>query len=262
MPLFWFYKKNEMTTPDKDQEFLLTCIANFSIFFSDSDIAFIKDCNYNYVAATLAFAKIAHPSATDICETNILGNNDAQILPTENQSTYNLLLQKIRYYDDLTMIDKKSSVHLVISISRLPLANQLKPLINPATGNVVGELAILNPLHLINIPLFILKNSKQYQKREYLPNTKKLTESQQIVIFLLCNFLSASEINIICNALGKPLSVTRINNVIQELKNIFAVKTKEALLEKALRMNYHIYAPETLFPEVFYDLDEFVLKIV
>ncbi len=251
-----------MTPQYNDEEFLLNCRTNFSVFFNDNDIAFIKDRNYNYVAATLAFAKIAHPHATNIENADIIGNNDAQILPTENQPLYNLLLEKIRYYDDLTMLDKKSSVHLVISISRLPLANQMKPLINPTTGNVVGALAILNPLHLINIPLFILKNSKQYRKKEYHPNTKKLTESQQIIIFLLCNFLSAGEIKIICDALGKPLSISRINNVIQELKNIFGVTTKEALLERALRMNYHVYAPEKLFPEIFYDLDEFVLKIV
>lgn len=249
-----------------DKAFLVNCVNSFQFFFNENTTAFIKDLDYCYVAATAAYSKMILLSKT---AESIVGRYDHQLFQAKDEERLNLLLEKVRYYDDKIITEKKSSVHLVLAIGteekpipKTPLINHLKPLINPDTGSVVGILGILEPLHLLNMPLFILKNCKIYKKYEKVPSHIPLNEAQHITLFLICNFLSANEIRIVFDALGRPLSLSRINALIQSLKELFGVATKDDLLEKALRMNYHVAAPEALFPEIFYDIDEFLMTVI
>lgn len=249
-----------------DQQYLANCINGFNFFYNNDDLAFIKNLDYCYVSATKEYSKLV--LLTDKPK-SVIGKYDNEIIQAKDDERLNLLLQKIRYYDDLTIKNKKSTIHMVIAvgtpsnpITKMPLFCHLKPLINPATDNVVGILGRFEHMHLLNMPLFILKNSKQYKKYDFSYEDIDLSETEHITLFLLCNFLSANEIKIIFDALEMKKSLTNINAIIQRLKHKFGVATKDALVEKALRMDYHVAVPERLFPEIFYDLDEFMLKII
>jgi hypothetical protein len=254
------------STALNDEAFLVNCVNNLQFFFNNRDLAFIKNLDYCYVGATLAYSQMILLSKTDV---DIIGKNDEQLLQAKDKERFDFMLQKIRHYDNQIINEKKASVHLVIALGteekpfpKTPLINHLKPLINPDSGNVVGILGILEPLHLLNMPLFILKNCKKYKQDVKTHEHIKLSEAQHITLFLVCNFLSANEIRIVFDALGRTISLSRINALILSLKELFGVATKDALLEKALRMNYHVAAPEALFPEIFYDIDEFLMTII
>lgn len=251
---------------NSDQQYLDNCMNSFDFLYNRDDLAFIKNLDYRYISATTEYSKLLLLTDKTV---SIVGKYDHEIIQAKDDERLNLLLQKIRYYDDLTINTKNTTIHMVIAIgtpnnpiTKMPLFCRLKPLINPATENVVGILGRFEHMHLLNMPLFILKNSQKYKKYNFSTEEISLNETQHVLVFLLCNFLSANEIKIIFDALGMAKSLSNINAMIQGLKDKFGVATKDALVEKALRMNYHVAVPERLFPEIFYDLDEFMLKII
>lgn len=259
-------QQQNLNSPLNDDDYLTSCINGFELLFGCNELAFIKDLSFRYVAATTAYSKLILLSDKDV---DICGKYDHQVIQAKDNERFDLLLQKIRTFDEMTIHQKKASSHLAIALGtekkpqlKVPLINKLKPLINPATGNVVGLLGTLEQLYLLNMPLFILKNSGQYHKYPMEENQIELTELQQITLFLLCNFLSAYEIKITLDALGMARSLSNVNASIKLLKVKFGVATKEALLEKALRMNYNVKIPERIFPEILYNLDEFIANVV
>ncbi len=251
----------------KDSSYLAACVNSLRLLFNDNDLAFIKDLSFRYIAATAAYSKMVLSSSSD--DVDICGKYDNEVIKSKDEAYHDLLLKKIRYFDEKTIYQKKTSFHLVLALGikkpaqlKIPLVNKLKPLINPATGNVVGMMGVLEKLYLLNMPLFILKNSGQYYQYSIRSDQIKLTELQQITLFLLCNFLTAKEIKIVLDVLGIGRTVSNVNATITLLKAKFGVTTKEALLERALRMNCHINIPERIFPKIFYDFDEFEVNIL
>lgn len=247
--------------PGSDEYFLQQYIQNFPAFYDETDIAFIKNLDYVYEIATMGYAKML------LCENSIelVNKHDSEL--NYREDTY--LLSKIRHYDDKTMIEGITSRHLVaLNVKGCAniILNKCKPLRNPLTNKVIGMLSVLEPLHSLNIVKFIMKNSPQIRQTDatYFSDNAEisLTTRQKMVLFLVINFLSNSEIQIVLNASGFQLSLSRINTIFSDLKKIFRVNSKEELIEKAIRLNYHSQIPHEFLPKIFYDIDDYRMILI
>jgi len=59
--------------------------------------------------------------------------------------------------------------------------------------------------------------------------------------------------------LGQKISAGRVNNHLENLKYIFAAKTKEQLIEKAISLKYHLFIPRQLLQIGSFPLEDEVL---
>ena len=91
------------------------------------------------------------------------------------------------------------------------------------------------------------------------PLQHDLSPRQHVILFLYLNRYSATDISSILTTLGQKISAGRVNNHLENLKYIFAAKTKEQLIEKAISLKYHLFIPRQLLQIGSFPLEDEVL---
>jgi DNA-binding CsgD family transcriptional regulator len=84
----------------------------------------------------------------------------------------------------------------------------------------------------------------------------KLTEKQHMILFFYINKYSNTEIANVLTSLGYQISSGRVNEHLAKIKYIFGVRTKEELVDIAIKLNYHLFIPRKLLKVGTYLLDD------
>lgn len=237
-----------MTKFEKDDTKYLEQIVNaFSTLNSFHEgIAFIKNVNLNTIVATKKVLEWVQ--VTTLEEFNNWRN---MVLNSEDCLEKRLMLKaNSQYIEILATASPKKTLdivkvdnHLVIDIWTLT------PIINPATKNILGIYATATEFiypHLLRL-LLKLNNTPIESNQAMIKH--KLTERQQMILFLYLHRFSNTEISTYLTTIGHKISAGRVNEHLRNLKMIFAVNSKEQLLDIALKFNYDKTIPEGFLHE-------------
>ena len=224
-----------------DQEFFELYLKSVAITYSTLDeVVFIKNADLKFSYVSPAYLK-SFKEGGSVSKEKILGLDepkqiknvmDQTILNQDNEIKSNLNPAKFLYID---IYNKIGIIHK-------------QAIINPDTNNFVGIFSHVSPLALPSVVdmLYRMNGIKDIGRPIKAQSGKyELTQRQHEVLFLYINRYSASEVAVILSALGKKISVGRINDILQSLKFIFWVNTKEELIKKAMSLKYHLLIPRT-----------------
>ena len=239
-----------------DKEFLVSYTQSFKTIFSyeSPEIVYIKDVDFKYKYMTKEMMKLIGIESeqqfldkTSI-ETGVL-TDSAKILEQWSEQNQEIKANlKSKRYLEVAATNNGTKIFVVHKF----------PIINPETKNFVGLRGQINNLIMPNIikALFkmhgakgLLIDSKINRNLDPLKEYP-LTEIQHAVLYLALNNYSYSLIASLLNELGQNTTSVRVNDYLEQLKFIFHVRSKTALIEKAIGLNYHSYLPEILFNKV------------
>jgi DNA-binding CsgD family transcriptional regulator len=220
-----------------DDDFFKFYCDSADIMFSNGlgDVAFIKDKNLNYQYFSPLYLK-------NRSEHGAININNRDL--TEVQTTVRAIIRK---QDEEIKDSLEERMFLFIDIyTRIGLVRK-RPIINPSTNNFVGIVGAIKPFSMPNFLSLIYKmhgidfglNNKEQSKRLKF----KLTERQHMVLFLYLNKYSNTEISFIISLITNKMSVSRVNDHLENLKYLFQVNSKEQLIEKAISLQYHLLVP-------------------
>ncbi|MBX9598168.1 MAG: helix-turn-helix transcriptional regulator [Burkholderiales bacterium] len=244
-----------------DKDFFELYIKSADITYNngDEEIIFIKDANFKFSYLSPGYLKGFQAGGT-ISEEKILGLVNT-VYP---KGSIQALVEEVALKQDMEIKSSlKPAKFLYIDIyNRIGLIRK-RPIINPATNNFVGIIGNVSPLLLPNILDMLYKmngirlglaNSECVE-----PLQHDLTPRQHVILFLYLNRYSATDISSILTTLGQKISAGRVNNHLENLKYIFAAKTKEQLIEKAISLKYHLFIPRQLLQIGSFPLEDEVL---
>lgn len=238
-----------------DQEYLLQHIESLKfVLQNDSNtIIFVKDSDFVFRFVSEGFEPIVGKNNFK----NIIGKTDYQITSLNQDPN---CCNDIRDHDVAVRDTNKPQKFLYISPDQNIYVTNKRPIINPHTGNFVGIHGYMHTFLLPSALKFIYKinqvESPIISDNDDFTPYYDLTERQHMVLFLYLNRYSYSEIAEILTKLGYKISAGRVNHHLENLKYIFNVKSKEALLERALSMNYHLFIPRKFLTIGSYGISE------
>ena len=241
-----------------DQEYL-TCYLSaykFTHGTNPNDISYIKDINFNYCGCSPGFISLFNSDAAEI-----IGTNDYQLSYFQ---PFRQIVESI--WQQESQICKERSVRkfLYITPAQSAYIVHKSAIINPVTKNVIGIHGDLSKLvlpHPIATICQIKGNNieeEAFEPREineYERIHQQLSERRQMILFFCLHRYSASETAEVLTTLGYNISIQRVNEHITKLKYIFRVKSKDALIDKATKLNFHCTFPRKLLKIGSYPLD-------
>ncbi|AUR52959.1 helix-turn-helix transcriptional regulator [Aquella oligotrophica] len=236
--------------------------AFFEYYCSSADIVynngeqeaiFIKDKNYAFRYISPGYISDFDPESSVLTETQ-------EKLQTEEERTQaRIILQQ----DELIRKNLETHKFIYVDSYKHIILIHKSPIINPSTNNFVGILGSAQSFMLPNVLDIIYKingvNFGLINKEQSKPLKYELTPRQHMILFFYLNKYSYSEVSIIMSTLGYKISAGRVNNHLENLKYIFAVKTKEQLIEKAISLKYHLFIPRQLLKVGSYELNDVLL---
>lgn len=245
-----------------DKEYFKRYCDSIDMIFGNStdEITFIKDADFIFRYVSQGYLDLIHQEDPSVTAESILGQNDFNV---ESEEESNVSYEDILSQDK--MIRDTRTIHRFLHVdtqNKIFIVTK-RPMINPATNNFVGIFCsirnfmhphLINLIYRINGVSFGLANSQQIEPLKY-----KLTQRQHMVLFLYVNKYSYTEIASIMTVLGHKISPGRVNDHLENLKYIFAVKTKEQLIETALSYKYHLYIPRQFLKHGSYHLDDEII---
>ncbi|MBX9598828.1 MAG: hypothetical protein K2X04_09680 [Burkholderiales bacterium] len=224
------------------------------------EVAFVKDVKFMFHYVSKGYLGLLYPDKPEVTVADVIGKRSGRIKNDRRGEGFD----KVFLAQD-SLVRNSTKVHSFIHINthnKIFIVTK-RPIINPATGNFVGIFCcmrnfmhphILNLIYKINDIDFGMANSQQIEPLRY-----KLTRRQHMVLFLYLQKYSYSEIASIMATLGHKISAGRVNDHLENLKYIFAVKTKEQLIEMALSYKYHLFIPRQFLKPGSYLLDDEVV---
>lgn len=81
-----------------------------------------------------------------------------------------------------------------------------------------------------------------------------LTRPQKMVLYLYARNYSYTEVSTLMSRFGYPISPTMVNKHLNQLKQIFDVRTNEMLRDISLRIGYDVAIPAEFIPEGSHDI--------
>jgi DNA-binding CsgD family transcriptional regulator len=224
------------------------------------EIAFVKDHDFMFRYVSKGYLDLLYPDNPEVTVADVTGRLSGRIKNDKRRTIFD----KVFLEQDL-LVRESAKVHrfLYINTHNKIFIVTKRPIINPATGNFVGVFCcmrnfmhphILNLIYKINDVDFGMANAQQLEPLKY-----KLTQRQHMVLFLYLQKYSYSEIASIMATLGHKISAGRVNDHLENLKYIFAVKTKEQLIEMALSYKYHLFIPRQFLKPGSYLLDDEII---
>jgi DNA-binding CsgD family transcriptional regulator len=240
-----------MITDMNDDDFFELYCKKADVVFSNGigDLAFIKDKNFKYQYLSPLYKK-------NESQQGLIVTNKDTGLSEEQSAIWNI----IRKQDEEIKQSREVREFLDIDIyKRIGLVRK-RPIINPSTNNFVGIVGVIKPFSMPNFLSLIYKmhgidfglNNKEQSKRLKF----KLTERQNMVLFLYVNKYSNTEISLIISLITNKMSVSRVNDHLENLKYIFQVNSKEQLIEKAISLDYHLFVPRKFLKFGSYPLND------
>ncbi len=243
---------------NNDQEFLSNYLAayNFIHGTNPNDIGYIKDSNLNYRSCTPNFTKLL-----DSDTEQIIGANDYQL---NYFKPFPQIVENIWQQESQICQERSARKFLYIIPAQSAYIVHKSAIINPMTKDVIGIHGHLSKLMLphpiVTICQIKGKNIEEKdfelpQIDEYKQINQQLSERRQMILFFCLHRYSASEIAEILTTLGYSISTSRVNEHITKLKYIFMVKSKDALIDKAISLNFQRIFPRKLLKIGSYQLD-------
>lgn len=244
-----------------DADYFQQYCAGINIVFNSSndEIAFVKDHDFVFRLASQGFVTALY-GEQKVTPADVLGRTSCELKINKDSKR----LEDIFCEQDELVRDKLTTLRFLFvdSHNRIFIVTK-RPIINPATNNFVGIFScmrnfmyphILNLIYKMNGVNYGIANSNPENKLKY-----TLTERQHMVLFLCVNKYSNTEISSIMTTLKHKISAGRVNDHLENLRYIFAVKSKEQLIEKALSYNYHLFIPRKFLKVGSYLLEDEVI---
>jgi hypothetical protein len=202
-----------MTTDMNDEDFFECYCKSADILFNNGlgEMVFIKDKDFNYQYLSPLYEKNKSQQGL------IVANKDTDL--SEEQSA---IWDIIRKQDEEIKESREVREFLDIDMyKRIGLVRK-RPIINPSTNNFLGILGIIKPFSMPNFLSLIYKmhgvnfglNNKEQSTRLKI----KLTERQHMVLFLYINKYSNTEISFIISLISSKISVSRVNDHLENNK--------------------------------------------
>ncbi len=224
-----------------DQEFFELYLKSVAITYNTLDeVVFIKNADLKFSYVSPAYLR-GYKEGGSISKEVLLGLD-------EPKQTKTALNKKILNQDVEIKSNLKPAKFLYIDIYNKIGIIHKQAIINPDTNNFVGIFCHVSPLALPSVVDMVYKMNgiKDIGRSIKVPSSKyELTQRQHEVLFLYINRYSASEVAVILSALGKKITVGRVNDILQSLKFIFWINTKEELIKKAISLKYHLLIPRS-----------------
>lgn len=241
-----------------DEEFLKFYCASAEVIFDNGNTknegVFIKNTNHVFCYTSKEYQARLNPNGT-ILVNDILNKKKTKITQDKNIEKFR---EEAEAQDQLIMNTRETLLYLYVDVyNQLGIIRKC-PIVNPSTDNVVGVLGYVHPFMLPNMLDIIYQiNGVTHEKPNKLDSSLcyQLTPRQHMVLFLCLYKYSYTEVAMILTNLGHKISSGRVNEHLENLKYIFAVKSKEELIEKAIRLKYHLFIPRK-----FLKIGSFALK--
>lgn len=251
-----------MSQSMSDNDYLEQYIAGIKFAFDHlEDIALVKDSEFNFRYVSPAFMDMLNFDEV-VHKKDVLNQFSHEV---KKNSRPQEMIEGFIQHDELVRDSRKGQKAIYIDKFDHILLVHKRPIINPATDNFVGVFGTMNSLFLPNV----LKLIFQINKIDYgmlndntgISFEYELTERQHLVLFFYLHRYSAADIASILTTLNQKLSLSRVNDHLENLKYIFKVKSKEQLIEKALALNYNLFIPRELLKMGVYPLsDEIIIS--
>lgn len=244
-----------------DKDYLEQYVASAKLIFDDlEDIALVKDSEFNFRYVSPAFMEMLNFDEV-VHKSDVLNKYSHEV---KKDSRPQEMIESFIRHEELV---RDSGIgHKAIYVDKFDrvLLVHKRPIINPATNNFVGIFGTMNSLllpnimkvifQINNIDYGILNDNKANNSLNY-----ELTERQHLVLFFYLHRYSAADIASILTTLNHKISLSRVNDHLENLKYIFQVKNKDQLIEKALALNYNLFIPRELLKMGLYLLDDEVV---
>jgi len=241
--------------PDfNDQEYFNRYVQSFDLIQKGvpDTLGFVKNKDF-------IFSTISHKF------TNLNVFDDSVVLPGTSghglklAKNHPLIVNNIHQYDCQIRDEKQMKTFLYVTVLDNLFVVRKYPIINPHSGNFVGIHASFSNF-MFSHPLKSLYmmhgiNKSDFEIGDDIMNYK-LTERQQMVLYLYLHRYSYTSIASIMTTLGHQISAARVNDHLSNLKNIFYAKTKQELMEKAVSLNYHLHLPRKFLKLGVYELND------
>ena len=230
-----------------DSEFFDSYCASAEIIFDNAVSSnlgiFIKDTQHVFRFVSKEYQRQLDPTGTILAE-DVLKKKKTKVVSDVN---IHAVREKAEAQDKEIINSRQAMLYLYVDVySHLGIIRKC-PVINPATNNVVGIIGYVTPLVLPNmLDILYRMNSittSTPERGKPSPLKYELTPRQHMILFLSLYKYSYTEVATILTNLGYKLSSGRVNEHLENLKYIFGVKSKDALLEEAIKLKYHLYVP-------------------
>lgn len=232
----------------EDLQYLHEYIQSFYKIYSQ-EIACVKNCDLQYIAATQNFAKLIGVNLPEII---LIKDKDLPYAISKNS-------QLSFKYDEHILKSKIQISFLDISEYSTGLGIYIfnrKPIINPFTKNVLGVLYVGEKYKLVNLSNSLLYMYGNNKKDINIINHNSIMRESKLILglkqseVLFCLLLGLREdkaiANFINNIKGSNYSSYTINNAIKELFRKFDTNSRDSLIQIAFSENYDSIIPQTL----------------
>lgn len=217
------YQESVIKYPDlPNDEFLRQQIALLGNLFANEIMA-IKDAKLEYVALSERYI-----SEFDLT----LGANLSEIKLQEDEA----VSAKIRNQENLIVANAVYQQSLYLFKKNGVLTNYMtrkRPLVNPATGDVVGVLIVSAQFELgVFRKLYVKQLLTRSKPRADVSNLSLTAQQQQIIFCLLLGYHSRKEIaHILNNVTNENFNETRVKNGLKALYDKFECSTSGQLID-------------------------------
>ena len=251
-----------MTKILSDENFLNNYVAAAKIYTNNKfDAVYILDNDFNVRYRSQAYCDLLLPDSLLWHDSKLLDDPKYLSEISQDSDGYKFYM-KANKQSQIVADKRKACSFLHVDISEHLSVFRIIPIINPSTNNIVGERGTVHPMMMPNIVKLIYKINGVYADNNmssYHDAGFKLTQRQHLILFLYLNRISSSGISSILKSLGITLSIGTIVKYLENLRNIFNVRTKEELIETAMNMGYHLLFPRELFKPGTYMLEDEIL---
>ncbi|MBP9742630.1 MAG: hypothetical protein KBD37_04650 [Burkholderiales bacterium] len=233
-----------------DDQFLAWQILQLDFIFKH-EIAAIKNISGEFLAFTQFFATEFNVTP------DLLGKTGKFISPDFDVQIYEhvdvqekFVINKLKPQRSLCIF-RKNNIIMIYDMYK-------RPLVNPATNNVLGVHVIISK-YIPNAIRQII-DKKLFKSHQYSINLANCTLSHlqnQIIFCLLLGYTTRKEItNILIYLTGTECSENRVKNALQALYEKFECNTPGQLIDLVISRQININIPAEIFPAGVFTFDE------